>query len=340
MIPTIAIVLAIVLQADAPAAADVPAADIERVAAAVERAMPSGRRLEGLVTRRIWMCKEGQPPPDPARDAPGMTDESLVRLLGPDWAVVTTSAHGVIQVLVDGHTYQVALGEPSTHVQKGVRDPGGVGLALLLQVDRFAPIEIDRPLAGVIRAARPLSLRIDGTIATFRFVDTGQEEAIAKSLEREALEGKARTGPRPKPWPHEITVDLAEPPRVLGYATDIPRNGPDKPLVRDAWVVEAWQQVDGAMIGQRIRHSTSLREGQPYTQITELTRVSVIPEAANDAAPRHPLPEGLVISDDHLTFTVGSPDVVFDGRSVRLKEPLWLYPGARLEALLRDAGDG
>lgn len=190
----------------------------------------------------------------------------------------------------------------------------------------------------VVERAQPISLSIEGTTAVFRFVSGDDVKAMDDAVAAHAAAHPDEPVVRAKPRPREVTVELSDPPRLLGYATELPMMGPDKPAVRWALVVEQWQQAGGATLPQRIRTTWTLPDGGHSLSITELSRVSAVPASAPGADDPHPLPEGLRVEDDQqFSFTVGSPLVTYQNRHLRLKAPLGLHPGEGLADLLRDA---
>lgn len=315
---------------------DVDPNDIERVAVAVERVLAEPRRLEGVVRRRIYFGAPGgreAPPIRPDRDAANMDDRAAVRVLGPAHATVLQGERAFVDVLFKGVGYGVNLSERDCVAERGsgASDRSGFGFSLLTQSSLFGMLDTPEPLPAAIRESLPLSLEFEGTVATYRFRVASEQ----RTLDARATQG----GPAGEAWARSITVDLADPPRILGWSTDVPRRGLDQPFEPDRWQVEEWQELDGRSLPKRIRRDTRVprEDGSlaQYLQITEFERILPLPK---DCDPQRPLPAGIRVEGDGIRFVVGSAEVIRGGEPFRLAEPLWFLPSREdLDSLMRDA---
>lgn len=327
-----AILVSLALAANDPPA-DPPAVErteIEQLAAVLERGLPRGRALEAQVRMRLWSQKEGEAAPVVEKDPPGIEEYFFVRLWGEDYAAMSQRLQGGLQVYFEGNTYSLNLLERECYTQRGAPTNAYFPLSIVFQVDNFQPLEQPRSLPEILRASRPISLNKAGTVVTYRFTLADEE----RMLDEQAAKGN----PRGKAWPREVVVDLADPPRLVGWSLDMPWKGADHPSVPMGWTVESWQEVEGTLLPRRLarRCDVSRTETpQAYTMLVDVERLAPLNAAER---PKHPLPVGYPVESGDLRFVVGSPDVVHKGVALRLKEPLWVAPSdERLAELLGEA---
>ncbi|MFO0829303.1 MAG: hypothetical protein U0572_14290 [Phycisphaerales bacterium] len=323
-------------QAAAPAVAPSVAPEaVAQVADAAAKALPASRRLECHVSTKIWNRGPKDPPVNFAKDTLAFPRRSFTfRMFGPGRTVLIDPGYAYAHVEAGGFHYGVATGEGSAMVDRGSHDPTNIGLPLALQIDHFAPFGSEDSADAALRSSIPISLSENGTTRTYRFIARGEEKLAQKCLEGDS---KSRA------WQREIVVDVGDPPRVLGYSLELPARAPGKPTRTDRWTVEAWQMLDGKPIPSRVRREVALPDMPDeklsdgiQIQITEITDLAAIP--ADVPTPR-PVAEGTRVSDARLKFdfVVGSPDITYQGRALRLKEPLWVHPGDKLDELLKSA---
>ncbi len=330
MIATASILaLATVLAARPPLGttmAEVDPAQVERLASAVQRALAE-ERLEGEVRESSWLSVPDAAPLDPAKDPPTHVLPAYVRLLGPTYAVVAAERCSTVTVYLDGDTYST-----NPYGRSGVVTPRTEtalfgGLALLLQADLFRPLELPAPLAATLRESKPISLEVEGTVATYRFVVAAEERQLAEIA-------ATRGTPLAPAWPREVVVDWGEPPRVLAWATTIPA-GQGPPRV-DRWSVVSWSALDDRPLPRRVERSvTEGGEDLRYAAALELLDAASVPA---DPAPPPPIPAGFRIEDRAgFAFITGSPEFTYKGERFRAPAPLWKHPGDGLAELLQSA---
>lgn len=321
--------------APAPAAAvaqvAVAVADVERVASAIERALPEARHVR--MRFRVRSYPPSKPGAKPNFNEPGRSEEcSVITMRGPAFLSVIQEGRGSATVWLNGYTYRLNGAEGGGTVSKG-RAAGlvSVDLGLLLQTApdlAFGFSGVVGQPALVIRESRPVAFVQNGTLATLTFVPKAVDEAIQR---------RPATLPPATPFTSELTVDLADPPRLVESRSELPR-GPKATRSEFMWTrVHEWQTV-GAMTLPRILHSRwPVRTTDDEHWAVTLVESAEALDPSDEIAP--PLPEGMRITDDALglRFTVGSPDITYGGKSLRLKEPLREHPGDRLETLLREA---
>lgn len=319
----------------APAAAAahsaVAAADVERVARALEGALPEARHVRMRI--RVRSYPPSKPGAMPNFNEPGRSEErSIVTMRGPSFLSVVQEGRISATIWLNGYTYRLNCTEGDGTVSKG-RTAGlvSVDLGLLLQTApdlAFGFSGVVGQPTQVVRESRPVAFVQNGTLATLTFVPKAVDEAIQR---------RPASAPPATPFTSELTVDLADPPRLIESRSELPR-GPKATRSEFMWIrVHEWQAV-GAMSLPRILHS----RGPVRTTDDESWSVTLV-ESAEALDPSDeiaaPLPDGMRITDDALglRFTVGSPDITYGGKSLRLKEPLREHPGDRLETLLREA---
>jgi len=98
--------------------------------------------------------------------------------------------------------------------------------------------------------------------------------------------------------------------------------------------VEEWHHVGDIALPRVIRSVwPDHRNGSEQWIITKVEAAEVI---AADAPLPQALPDGIVVTDGRLqlTFTVGSRDITYQGRTLKLAEPLTGHPGSKLEEIL------
>lgn len=319
----------------APAAAvaqgAVAAPDVERVASALERALTDARFVRMRI--RVRSYPPSKPGAIPNFNEPGRGEErSVITMRGPTFLSVVQEGRGSAIIWLNGYTYRLNCAEGDGTVFKG-RAAGltSVDLGLLLQsapdlAFGFSGV-VGQP-ALVVRESRPVAFVQGGTWATLTFVPKAVDEAIQR---------RPANLPPATAVTSELTVDLADPPRLVESRSELPR-GPKAPRSEFMWTrVHEWQTV-GAMTLPRILHSRwPVRTTDDESWAVTLVESAEALDPSDAIAP--PLPEGMRITDEALglRFTVGSPDITYGGKSLRLKEPLREHPGDRLETLLREA---
>ncbi|MBL9149607.1 MAG: hypothetical protein JNM94_13030 [Phycisphaerae bacterium] len=312
-----------------------PAVAPEKVAAladAVAKALPADRRVECRVDLARWNHEAGKPAPDVAKDPPLYPDSFVFRMFGPQRTI--QAKEGYAHVQSDDYHYSVATSEWTAFADRSTGfDPYVSGVALALQVDAFGPLGGGNAAADVIRTSIPLSLAVDGSRWTYVYDVAAEVEAFARTREK---------NPNAMHSHRTVVVDMDDPPRVLEIAVDLPRIGDLKQPRTDRFVVEEWQQFDGRPIARVVRREVTLPATKEFPtrgvqiQRTTISKVAIIP--ADVPAPP-PVADGTVVQDRKLDleFTVGSRDIVYQKRELRLKEPLKAHPGDRLEELLKTA---
>lgn len=317
-----------------------PAVAPEKVAAladAVAKALPADRRVECRVDFAEWIHENGVPAPDLAKDPPVVQSSFLLRVFGPRRATLVEDSMFFAHVHADGYQYDYAMRERSAFVDKTPRamtDSRELGIGLGLQADLFQPLGGMEPAGTVIRTSIPISLDVDGSRWTYVY-------EIPFEIEFSARNGFDKK-PGVTPFRRTVVVDVADPPRVLETSLELPPVGDSTRRRINRIVAEEWLQVDGRAIGRVLRREVTLPpsprfpRGGVNIKRTVFSKVATIP--ADVPAPP-PVADGTVVQDRKLDleFTVGSRDIVYQKRELRLKEPLKAHPGDRLEELLKTA---
>ncbi|MBL9148685.1 MAG: hypothetical protein JNM94_08330 [Phycisphaerae bacterium] len=328
------IVAASMFAVDAPP--DVTPDDLSRLSGAIAKALASERRVESVVDIRWWAPTPENPAPDVARDQPTGTTSALVRILGRRHAVVWPEGATDIEVTFDGVAYSYSTtSEPSL---LDLRNAAHVGHALLFQTTSLRLLPGTASMEEVVRTSIPLSLRREGDIWTYRFVNRAEALELEETRKQLVAAG-VDTGPQTQAaFTHEVVVDLGDPPRLLGVATEY-TVGEEKRVVRSAFTVTEWHHVAGAMTPRRVLSTYLRSNGTTSSQIYESREITELPALGAQAKDTRPFPTGTRVSSNSGTFrfTVGSPHIVFEGQRLTLEEPLWVHPGERLGELVKSA---
>lgn len=329
----------------APSDDAVPAVDralVDRAANAAERALPKGRRIRLEATSEWHRAPDGAEHIDP-KIPPYVSDQHLLSMWGDrdrcERLLFLNAQNSYIRVFADGFLYQVALSENDGTVdEKPIHDADNIGLGLLLQIDVPAMLGGSTSVADTIRHSTVLAAEETESRVSLRYVPAGAQE----QMDRIADERKI---PRMKAWVYGVTLDTAEPARLVETWMEIPgsqRIKPDgtkeeiKPRI-DRWAVTDWQTVgEGTIAGVVRRTLSDPRDGREIVQLIKLAEAEAIP---SDVPPPPVLPEGTRIEDAkrNFHFTIGSREIKYQGRSLKLKEPLSQHPGARLDELIASA---
>jgi len=303
-----------------------PAA-LERLAVATEQALPSGRHLRLKVTKSIWTPAEGKLTPD-LKAAPAYVKRLTVTMRGDQRLTVAHEGNpNYVQVWADGASYNIELDRRiATAHACAMSDPHDLQLHLLMQVAMSGEFGAQGP-GGCIRRGEPIAYSEAGSNVTFRYIVPGFQE----NLDRFA---KERDRPPMRAHASELTMDIADPPRLLGTARELPPLKGNAKLLDATSKVEEWHHVGDIALPRVIRSVwPDRRNGSEQWIITRVEAAEVI---AADAPLPQALPDGLVVTDGtlQLTFTVGSRDITYQGRTLKLTEPLTGHPGSTLQEIL------
>lgn len=311
---------------------------VERMAVAAEKALPKGRRLRARVETEWYKAADGAQHVD-AKQAPYLAESHLLSMWGTretcERFVSLHADRSYAKTFAGGYVYNIVLNENDCFVQQSeLYDVDNFGLALVAQVDVPGVVGGKGSVAEVIRKGTPLALEESGTRISYRLVPPGAQEAFDKYAD----ENKR---PRFKAWPYGAVIDTSDPPRLVEVWMELPvtksSQGKDVPPRIDRWTVVEWQTIGNDTIARLIRRTTTNPENG--SEIVELVKV-VDAEAIDPKVPAPPvLADGFKVEDQKLklSFVVGSRDITYQGRSLRLKEPLREHPGARLEELIATA---
>ncbi len=315
---------------------------IERAAVAAERALPKGRRLRCEVAIEWYRAPDGADHVDP-KVTPYSTGSNIISMWGDRQTcqrlVILDAEYSYAKAFDDGYLYNIALAENNCSVRKtDLYDDGTFGLPLLLQIDVPSAIGGQGSVAEVIRHGTAVAAEESGTRISIRLIPPGAQEALDKATDE-------RKAPRMKAWVYGVTLDTADPPRLVEMWTELPaRKSPqpdgterDVPARSDRWTVVEWQGVGVETIARVLRRTTAdPLDGREIVEVVRLVEAEAIP---GNVAPPPILADGVRVDapNENFHFVVGSRDITYQGRTLRLKEPLRKHPGAKLEELIATA---
>ncbi|MCA9285444.1 MAG: hypothetical protein KDA22_09530 [Phycisphaerales bacterium] len=207
-------------------------------------------------------------------------------------------------------------------VRRAPSDPHDLVSELFQQREGFDGWAAMPTLAEQVAASRPRSWSADGSIVTYVYVAPREDQVTGTSLE------------------HEIVVDTAAPARILSQTLRVPhRDGEPgwRQIVTVA--VESWEELSGRPLPRVVVRRAGTGE---LVSVDRFERRSArIPEAAELATWRFegPVEPGWRLRDTRigLEWTVGSREILFRGRRLRLREPLYDHPADRLAGLVAAA---
>jgi len=314
-----------------PVSPQIDAAAIERLAVAAERALPSGRHLRLKITSSVWATAEGAAKPDLKND-PFLVQTYIVVMRGRERLTVLNATHEYVNVWTDGAAYNVSLAERRASSRMvPCDDAQGLGLQLLLQIDLPIGFSGTARATDAIRTGTPIAYTEAASTVTFRFVSPGLQDWLDRV-------NKEQNRPSATAWATQITMDIADPPRVLATAGEQPKSNESDKALESTWNVDEWHQVGDMTLPRvvRIVQPADRRTGPEQWTIIKVEAAEAI---AADAPIPQPLPDGIVVTDEslQLTFTIGSRDITYQGRTLRLVEPLTGHPGGKLEERLGTA---
>ena len=342
ILPAIVLTLAAVSPATTGDEVVVDRTLVERAAAAAERALPKGRRLRCEVTTEWHRAPDGAEHIDP-KVPPYTTGSHIVSMWGDrtvcERVVSLNAGYSYAKAFDDGYLYNIALAENDCSVQKhDLFDVDTFGLPLLLQIDVPSAIGGQGSVAETIRRGTAVAVEETGTHISIRLIPPGAQEALDKATDE-------RKAPRMKAWVYGVTMDTADPPRLVEAWTELPAlksrlpdgTERDTPARNDRWTVVEWQGVGDETIARVLRRTTSdPSDGREIVEVARVVEVEAIPM---HVPPPPILADGFQVraTKDKLLFVVGSRDITYQGRTLRLKEPLRKHPGAKLEELIATA---
>jgi hypothetical protein len=322
-----------------------PAVDralVERAAAAAERALPKARRVRMDVTSEWHRAPDGADHVDP-KIPPYASDQNLVAMWGDrnrcDHLLLADGVGSYVRVFSDGLLYQVAVTENDGTVDShAVFDATNICLHLIAQIDVPSAIGGQTSMADVIRRGTALNAEAVGSRISVLVVPPGAQQALDRMTEEHKI-------PRRTAWPYGVTVDTADPPRLVETWMEIPAaqvdnaDGTKREIAArvDRMTVTDWQTVGHETIASVVRRVTAdPGDGREIVQVVKVVEVEAI---LADIQPPPILAEGTRIDDRkrEFHFTIGSREITFEGRSLKLKEPLYRHPGAKLDELLAEA---